>query len=119
MALTIQEMGLWVRSKTTTYLFPLLLTLSLGVSGYTCYHADSIADETDARLSLLENSTEAVQHSPTQETNNLPPRLVRLEGAVDLLASDTYQRAMFKRQMDLFEQEIKDRQQLQQPHGGE
>lgn len=118
MALTIQEMGLWVRSKTTTYLFPLLLTLSLGISGYTCYHADSIADETDARLSLLENRTGAVQHSPAQDITNTP-RLVRLEGAVDLLASDTYQRAMFKRQMDLFEQEIKDRQQLQQPHGGE
>lgn len=118
MALTIQEMGLWVRSKTTTYLFPLLLTLSLGISGYTCYHADSLADSTDARLSLLENRTGAVQKFPTQDITNTP-RLVRLEGAVDLLASDTYQRAMFKRQMDLFEQEIKDRQQLQQPHGGE
>lgn len=119
MALTLTEMGRMVRSKTTTYLFPLLLTLSLGISGYTCYHAASLADGTDARLSLLENSTEAVQHSPTQDTSNLAPRIVRLEGAVDLLASDTYQRAMFKRQMDLFEQEIKDRQQLRQPHGGE
>lgn len=119
MALTVKEVGLMVRSKTTSFLAPLLLALSLGLSGYTCYHTASLADVIDARLSLLENHAEAGQHSPTQDINNLTTRLIRLEGAVDLVTSDTYQRAMFERQMDLFEQEIRDRQQLKQPHGGE
>ncbi|WP_093256185.1 MULTISPECIES: hypothetical protein [unclassified Pseudomonas] len=117
MALTASKLGRWL----SNILIPFIAILSLVFSLYTCYTASSAFEQIDRKIDTMQSELQSLRNSPSSSPSSVTARLVRVEGAVEMLTSDTYQKNQFERQIVLFEQAIKDRQRIQlaQMHGGE
>ncbi|NRH40648.1 hypothetical protein [Pseudomonas sp. MS15a(2019)] len=113
----IQKLGQWLSNT----LVPLIAVIALLVSLWTCFNASSGFDQIDHKIDGIHSELQSLRDSPSSSLGNLSTRLVRLEGSIDMLLSESYQRTQFDRQITMLEQTIKDRQQIQfnNMHGGE
>lgn len=90
------------------YLTPFIAALALLLSLWTATNTSGHLERLDRRLDTMQSELQSIK-TPMSGTSNvsLDARLARLESNVEMLASPTYQRTQFERNMEFTLDEMK------------